>query len=71
MFAKRDSPTLSIYIPNAKAEQQPLGRLRQLSKERDRSINYLIVEAILQYLDREERQEERNHRALEGSSDED
>lgn len=29
-------------------------RLTKLAKSRDRSMNYLIVEAILQYLDREE-----------------
>jgi len=29
-------------------------RLAKLAERHDRSINYLIVEAILQYLDREE-----------------
>lgn len=45
---------LSVYISRAKASARPIERLRRLSKERDRSMNYLIVEAVLQYLDREE-----------------
>ena len=45
---------LSIYIPQAKMEQRPVARLIKLGKKRDRSVNYLVVEAILQYLDREE-----------------
>jgi len=47
--------TLSIYIPKQKEDQRPMGRLAKLAKKRDRSVNYLIVEAILQYLDREEK----------------
>jgi len=45
---------LSIRIPQRKLQEQPMERLIGLGKERDRSINYLVVEAILQYLDREE-----------------
>ncbi len=46
---------LSIYIPQKKMEQKPVERLIRLSEKRDRSINYLVVDAILQYLDREEK----------------
>jgi len=45
---------LSIYIPQRKMEEKPVERLIQLGEKRDRSINYLVVDAILQYLDREE-----------------
>jgi predicted transcriptional regulator len=45
---------LSIYIPKSKSVHRPLERLAKLSKKRERSVNYLIVEAILQYLDRED-----------------
>ena len=45
---------LSVYISKTKAERKPIERLAKLAKKRDRSMNYLIVEAILQYLDREE-----------------
>jgi len=46
---------LSIYIPQAKLEKQPVERLIKLGNKRDRSVNYLVVDAILQYLDREEK----------------
>ncbi len=46
---------LSIYIPQSKMEKKPVERLIRLSEKRDRSINYLVVDAILQYLDREEK----------------
>ncbi len=45
---------LSIYIPKGKAVQKPLERLTLLAKRKDRSVNYLIVEAILEFLDRAE-----------------
>jgi len=46
---------LSIYIPQKKLEEKPVERLITLGEKRDRSINYLVVDAILQYLDREEK----------------
>ncbi len=51
--------TLSIYIPKSKMDKRPIERLTKLSKQKERSINYLVVEAILQYLDREERKNKR------------
>ena len=45
---------LSIYIPQKKMEDKPVERLIELGEKRDRSINYLVVDAILQYLEREE-----------------
>ena len=45
---------MSIYIPQKKMEEKPIERLIKLGEKRDRSINYLVVDAILQYLDREE-----------------
>ena len=48
---------ISIYIPQKKAQQNVIERLRRLAEEKARSINSLVVEAILQYLDREERKE--------------
>ena len=41
---------LSIYVPQKKQEEKPVERLIKLSEKRDRSINYLVVEAILEYL---------------------
>lgn len=46
---------LSVYISRTKAEKRPIERLAKLAKTRDRSVNYLMVEAILEYLDREEK----------------
>jgi hypothetical protein len=46
---------LSIYIPQRKMEERPVERLIKLGERRDRSINYLVVDAILQYLAREEK----------------
>ena len=48
------SDALSIYIPKSKADHRPIERLLDLAKKKDRSMNYLIVDAILQYLDRQE-----------------
>jgi len=45
---------ISIYVPKSKAGQTPVQRLMQVGEKRDRSVNYLVMEAILQYLEREE-----------------
>lgn len=45
---------MSVYIPDKAKEQRLVERLIALGKKRDRSINYLVVEAILEYLEREE-----------------
>jgi predicted transcriptional regulator len=47
---------LSVYISKTKAEKRPLERLAKLAKKQDRSVNYLMVEAILEYLDRAEKE---------------
>lgn len=54
MASKEILDKLSIYIPQRKMEEKPVERLIQLGDKRDRSINYLVVDAILQYLEREE-----------------
>jgi len=45
---------MSIYVPQSKVGRKPVERLIKLGKKRDRSVNYLVVEAILEFLDREE-----------------
>ena len=45
---------ISVYIPEKAQRLNVVARLQALGKRRDRSLNYLIVEAILQYLDRAE-----------------
>jgi predicted transcriptional regulator len=54
MAGKEIMDKLSIYIPQRKMDEKPVERLMQLGQKRDRSVNYLVVEAIIQYLDREE-----------------
>ena len=45
---------LSIYVPQKKMAERPVERLIKLGEKGDRSVNYLVVEAIVQYLEREE-----------------
>jgi predicted transcriptional regulator len=56
MPKKELTDKLSIYIPQRKMAEKPVERLMALGEKQDRSINYLVVEAILQYLEREERE---------------
>jgi len=46
---------LSIYIPQKKMDERPVERLIRLAEKRDRSINYLVMEAILEHLKQEEK----------------
>ncbi len=55
MVAKQATDKLSIYIPKSKMAKKPVERLVKLGEKLDRSVNYLVVEAILQYLDKEEK----------------
>ncbi len=55
MAKKEILDKLSIYIPQKKMEQRPVERLIRLGEKLDRSVNYLVVDAILKYLDREEK----------------
>lgn len=55
MVKKLITDKLSIYIPQKRMEEKPVERLMKLSKQVDRSINYLVVEAILEYLHRQEK----------------
>jgi predicted transcriptional regulator len=53
MPLNRGTQTISLYVPEKAQQQQVTQRLMKLGEKRDRSVNYLVVEAILQYLDRE------------------
>ena len=46
--------TMSIYFPQKAQRKRPVERLKKLSRKRDRSVNYLTIDAIMQYLEREE-----------------
>ena len=55
MAKKEILDKLSIYVPQKKMAERPVERLIKLADKKDRSINYMVVEAILEYLKREER----------------
>ncbi|MEW5825391.1 MAG: hypothetical protein AB1778_01010 [Candidatus Bipolaricaulota bacterium] len=42
-------------MPKSKLDQRPVERLMKLAEAKDRSVNYLVVEAIVEYLAREEK----------------
>ena len=44
---------MSICIPQEKQKLRLVERLIKLGEKRDRSVNYLVVKAVLEYLDRE------------------
>jgi hypothetical protein len=46
---------ISIYVPRKKMAERPVDRLIKLADKKDRSVNYLVVEAILEYVKREEK----------------
>ncbi len=54
-MAKQLLDKISIYIPKTKAQHRPVERLIALAENVDRSVNYLVVEAILEHLKREEK----------------
>jgi predicted transcriptional regulator len=54
MIRKSAADKLSICIPQKRLVEKPVERLIELGQKRDRSVNYLVVEAILNYLNREE-----------------
>ena len=55
MAGKEVMGKMSVYIPQNKMERKPVERLIKLGAKLDRSVNYLVVEAIMQYLEREEK----------------
>ncbi len=54
-MAKQLLDKISIYVPKNKVQHRPVERLIVLGEKLDRSVNYLVVEAILGYLKREEK----------------
>ena len=55
MVKKETLDAFGIRIPQKKQAERPVERLRKLADKRECSINYLVVEAILEYLRREEK----------------
>jgi len=49
------SRTISVYVPDKAKDENVMERLTKLGAKRDRSVNYLVVQAILEFLKREEK----------------
>ena len=49
---KEHMDKISVYVPQKQLKQRPVERLVKLGEKEDRSVNYLVVAAILEYLDR-------------------
>ncbi len=55
MARKELMDKISIYIPQSKMKYKPVERRRKMGKKKDRSVNYLVMEAIIAYLGRKEK----------------
>ncbi len=54
-MAKQLVRTLSVFIPQKKVHLNLIQRLTDLGKKRDRSVNYLVIQGIAEFLEREEK----------------
>lgn len=50
---------LSIYVPKRYLAKKPIERLQKIADKHDRSVNYLVVQAIIEFVDREEKKSSR------------
>ena len=51
--AALNTSNFTIYVPRAKTEDKLMEKMAALAKKRDRSLSYVVIEAIEQYLSRE------------------
>ncbi|NOX44483.1 MAG: hypothetical protein GXO72_01930 [Caldiserica bacterium] len=58
-MAEKITRRLSVYIPLSKRHLKPIERIKKLARKRKCSINDLVVEAIIEYIRREERKRAR------------
>ena len=56
---ENETRRLSVYIPLSKRHLKPIERIRRLARKRKCSINDLVVDAIIEYIKREERKRAR------------
>ena len=50
---------ISIYVPQKTQKENPIKRLHAIAKKRDRTLNYMVIQAILDYVNREEKKSKR------------
>ena len=55
MARKQEMDKISIYITQTKRDEHIVERLIKLGAKRDRSVNYLVIEALVQFLESEEK----------------
>ena len=46
---------ISVYLPEDKMEKKLVQRLLAIGAKEERSVNYLVIKAIEQFLEREEK----------------
>ena len=51
---------LSVYLPKKIREQNLFNKLKTIAKKRNRSINYVVIEALSKYVQNEPLIEEDN-----------
>jgi predicted transcriptional regulator len=44
---------ISFQIPKKKMEKKIVPRLQRIAQKRDRSFSYIVIEALLQYLEQQ------------------
>ena len=50
-----NTSNFTIYVPKARVEEKLIEQMQALAKKRDRSLSYVVIEAIEQYLQRGEK----------------
>jgi len=60
MVERKDQ--LTIYIPQSKRDKNIVERLNEIAEEEDRSVNYLTIQAIIEYLEKEEKDQRSGNR---------
>lgn len=50
-----DFTRISIYVPKPRQADKPIERLMKLGMQRDRTLNYMMIEALLDYVNCEEK----------------
>jgi len=53
-MAKQLMETATLYVPQGKVKERYIERMIAVGAKKDRSFNYVLIEAVKQYLEREE-----------------
>ncbi len=50
-----NTSNFTIYVPKARVEEKLIEKMAALAKKQKRSLSYVVIEAIEQYLEREKK----------------